>query len=417
MSRSILPISGHTPSPLASSAPQSSATPVPMIDLVEQYGEIREEVREAVDRVLETQHFVLGDEVAAFEQEAARDCDARSAIGCASGSDALLLSLMALDIGPGDEVITSPYTFFATASAITRCGATPVFVDIDPATYNLDPGCVETAVSTRTRAIMPVHLFGLCANMQPLWRVAVRHHLAIVEDAAQAIGATYSGRKAGVLGTLGCFSFFPTKNLGGAGDGGLITSDDADLTRRLRRLRVHGDAGRYQHVEVGINSRLDALQAAVLRVKLRHLADWTRKRQENAARYEAYIAEYGLGDLLELPHGPSGQEHVYNQYVVRVAGSRRDALLQGLRSRDVGCAVYYPQPLHLQECFASLGHRPGAFPEAERASAQTVALPIYPELGAVRQERVVRALAESLGVSRAAWTRTISLPEPEKRAA
>lgn len=417
MSRSILPISGHSPSHAHASSATSTLTPVPMIDLVEQYGTIRQEVRGAVDRVLDAQQFVLGDEVAAFEQEAARDCDARSAIGCASGSDALLLSLMALDIGSGDEVITSPYTFFATASSIVRCGATPVFVDIDPSTYNLDPAAVEAAVSPRTRAIMPVHLFGLCADMQPLWRIAVRYHLAIVEDAAQAIGATYEGRKAGVLGTLGCFSFFPTKNLGGAGDGGLITSDDADLTRRLRRLRVHGDAGRYEHVEVGINSRLDALQAAILRVKLRHLAGWTRLRQENAARYESLLTEYGLSDLLQLPHCPEGRDHVYNQYVVRVAGDRRDAVLQGLRARDIGCAVYYPQPLHLQQCFAPLGHRAGEFPEAERASTQTVALPIYPELGADRQELVVRAIADSLGVSRASRTRLISLPEQERRAA
>ncbi|MBX3438921.1 MAG: aminotransferase class I/II-fold pyridoxal phosphate-dependent enzyme, partial [Planctomycetaceae bacterium] len=243
MSRSILPISGHTLSPAPAPSPASVA--VPMIDLVEQYEAIRDEVNEAVERVLSTQQFVLGEEVFLFECETAADCDARDAIGCASGSDALLLSLMALDVGPGDEVITSPYTFFATGSSITRCGATPVFVDIDPATYNLDPEAVSAAVTPRTKAIIPVHLFGLCADMQPLWRIAVRHHLSIVEDAAQAIGARYAGRKAGVLGTLGCFSFFPTKNLGGAGDGGLITSDDADLTRRLRRLRVHGDAGRY----------------------------------------------------------------------------------------------------------------------------------------------------------------------------
>lgn len=264
---------------------------------------------------------------------------------------------------------------------------------------------------------MPVHLFGRCADMQPLWRLAVRHNLAVVEDAAQAIGATYAGRKAGVLGTLGCFSFFPTKNLGGAGDGGLITSDDADLTRRLRRLRVHGDAGRYQHVEIGINSRLDALQAAVLRVKLRHLAHWTKQRQENAARYEQLVAALGLQDVLELPPAEPGHEHVYNQYVVRVRDGLRETCLEGLRARNVGCAVYYPQPLHLQSCFESLGYRLGDFPEAERAADETLALPIYPELGAERQELVVHALAETLKSSGAARKRSFAVPEPGKRAA
>ncbi|MCA9076736.1 MAG: DegT/DnrJ/EryC1/StrS family aminotransferase [Planctomycetaceae bacterium] len=407
MSESILPLSSATP----------AATPVPMIDLVEQHESIAGEVRDAVEEVFATQRFVLGDEVVDFEHEVASYCDARFAIGCASGSDALMLSLMALDIGPGDEVITSPFTFFATASSITRTGATPVFVDIDPHTYNLDPAGVEAALSPRTRAIMPVHLFGRCAEMEPLWRVAVRHNLAIVEDAAQAIGATHNGRHAGVLGTLGCFSFFPTKNLGGAGDGGLITSDDPDLTARLRRLRVHGDAGRYQHVEVGINSRLDALQAAVLRVKLRHLSKWTQQRQENAARYEELVADSGLNDLLDLPTAKPGCNHVFNQYVVRVHNGRRDEVLDGLRARDVGCAVYYPQPLHLQTCFQSLKYQEGDFPESERASAETVALPIYPELGAARQELVVRAISDSLGVSRAHRERTFSLPQHSKRAA
>lgn len=407
MSESILPLSSAAPAP----------TPVPMIDLVEQHESIADEVRDAVEQVFATQRFVLGDEVVDFEHEVEAYCDARHAIGCASGSDALLLSLMALDIGPGDEVITSPYTFFATASSITRTGATPVFVDIDPTTYNLDPEGVEAAVSSRTRAIMPVHLFGQCADMETLWRVAVRHNLAIVEDAAQAIGATHNGRHAGVLGTLGCFSFFPTKNLGGAGDGGLITSDDPDLTARLRRLRVHGDAGRYQHLEVGINSRLDALQAAVLRVKLRHLPRWTQQRQENAARYEDMIASSGLGDHIDLPTATPESEHVYNQYVVRVKEGRRDELLEGLRARDVGCAVYYPQPLHLQTCFSSLKYQAGDFPEAERASAETVALPIYPELGAQRQELVVQAMCDSLGVGRSHRERTFSLPQTGKRAA
>jgi dTDP-4-amino-4,6-dideoxygalactose transaminase len=407
MSRSILPIAGPSP----------STTPIPLIDLVAQYEAMAGEIREAVERVFATQRFVLGDEVTHFEQEVARFCDADYALGCASGTDALLLALLALDIGPGDEVITSPYTFFATVSSIVRAGATPIFADIDPHTYNIDPAGVEAVISPRTRAIMPVHLFGQCADMQPLWRLSVRHNLAIVEDAAQAIGATYAGRNAGVLGTLGCFSFFPTKNLGGAGDGGLITSDEADLIARLRRLRVHGDAGQYQHVEVGINSRLDALQAAVLAVKLQHLPQWTRARQENAVRYADLIAEYDLSERLEIPLTAPECEHVYNQYVVRVRDGQRDAVLAGLRAREVGCAVYYPTPLHLQPCFANLSYREGDLPEAERASMETVALPIFPELGAARQESVVRAVAETLGEGRVSATRTYSLPEAEKRAA
>ncbi len=398
MSDTILPLAGHL----------SASTPVPLIDLVEQYEAMQDEVREAVDRVFAAQRFVLGDEVADFEAEVAAYCDARYAISCASGSDALLLSLQALEIGPGDEVITSPYTFFATGGAIQRVGATSVFVDIDPVTFNLDPAAVEAAITPRTRAIMPVHLFGQCANMDPLWRMSVRHGLAIVEDAAQAIGATYSGRQAGVLGTTGCFSFFPTKNLGGAGDGGMITCDDADLATRLRRLRVHGDAGRYEHVDVGINSRLDALQAAVLRVKLRRLPRWTQQRQENAQRYQQLFEASGLSECLVLPQTTPECGHVFNQYVVRVPDGRRDALLAGLREREVGCAVYYPAPLHLQPCFESLQYLAGDFPQAELASAETVALPIYPELGAARQEIVVRAMAEVLGVSRNASLRKSS---------
>jgi dTDP-4-amino-4,6-dideoxygalactose transaminase len=378
--------------------------PVPLIDLVEQHETIQEEVHAAVDRVLATQRFVLGEEVAAFEQEIADYCDARHAIGCASGTDALMLALMALDIGPGDEVITTPYTFFATASAIHRAGATPVFVDIDPRTFNLDPAAVAAAITGRTRAIMPVHLFGRCADMETLWRLAVRHGLAIVEDAAQAVGATYRGRHAGVLGTIGCFSFFPTKNLGGAGDGGLLTTDDPDLAARLRRLRVHGDVGRYEHIEVGLNSRLDALQAAVLRVKLRRLESWTAARRLNAERYARQFDEAGVADGVELPDDSTDGRHVYNQYCIRVPDGRRDEVLKGLQERQIGCAVYYPKPLHLQTCFQFLGCRPGQFPEAERAAAETIALPIYAELGAARQERVVRAVAESVTGARRAWT-------------
>lgn len=370
--------------------------PVPLIDLVEQHATIREEVLAAVDALFSTQRFILGDEVAGLEQEIAAYCDARHAIGCASGTDALILALMALDIGPGDEVITTPFTFFATASAIHRVGAKPVFADIDPQSFNLDPQAVAAAITPRTRAILPVHLFGRCAEMEPLWRLAVRHGLAIVEDAAQAIGATYRGRQAGVLGTVACFSFFPTKNLGGAGDGGMLATDDQDLDVRLRRLRVHGDVGRYEHLEVGLNSRLDALQATVLRIKLRHLEKWTQARRDNAARYQERFSAAGLDEHLILPSEDAGCRHVFNQYCVRIRGGRRDGVMSALQSRQIGCAVYYPKPLHLQSCFAYLGHRAGEFPQAEAAAGEVLALPIYAELGEARQERVIAAVLDAV---------------------
>lgn len=382
--------------------------PVPMIDLVEQHQSIREDVFAAVEQVLDSQKFVLGEVVEQFEQEVADYCDSRFAIGCASGTDALMLALKALGIGRGDEVITTPYSFFATASAITRCGARPVFVDIDPITFNLCPIAVESAITSRTRAIMPVHLYGQCADMEPLWRLSVRHGLAIVEDACQAIGAGYRGRKTGVLGNVGCFSFFPTKNLGGAGDGGMMTTDDKDVAARLKRLRVHGDLGGYRHVEVGMNSRLDALQAAILSVKLKHLDEWSSARQQNAMRYTLLLGEQGLMARMDLPAVDTDCDHVYNQYCVRVHDGLRDQVLSGLRERQVGCAIYYPKPLHLQECFLYLGYKEGQFPEAERAAAESLALPIYPELGIHRQQRVAEALSEvyqSIDAARGAVTR------------
>jgi dTDP-4-amino-4,6-dideoxygalactose transaminase len=371
--------------------------PLPLIDLVAQHREIGSEVGEAVNRVFAEQRFILGDEVAELECDLAEYCDSREAIGCASGTDALLLALMALDIGPGDEVITSPYTFFATGSSIYRLGASPIFCDIDPVSFNVDPQAVEAAVTPQTRAILPVHIFGQCAEMEPLWRIAGRANLPIIEDACQAIGAEYQGRRAGVLGTAACFSFFPTKNLGGAGDGGLITTDDPALAARVRRLRVHGEAGQYNHLEVGLNSRLDALQAAVLRVKLRHLDRWTAARQRNARHYEVLFEEYGLLESVMLPVTQHDRRHVYNQYCVRVRGGERDKVLAGLRARQIGCNVYYPKPLHLQPCFADLGYHPGSLPLAEQASRETLALPIYPELTEAQQERVVRGIAEALG--------------------
>lgn len=395
-----------------------AAAPVPLIDLKAQHQSIRADVLSAVERVLDSQVCILGDEVAEFECDVAEYCDARDAIGCASGSDALLLSLMALGVGPGDEVITSPFTFFATASAITRCGATPVFVDIKPDTFNIDPDAVQAAITSRTRAIIPVHLFGQCADMEPLWRLATQHGLAVVEDACQAIGAEYRGRKAGVLGTTGCFSFFPTKNLGGAGDGGLITTDDPELAARLRRLRVHGDLGGYNHQEVGLNSRLDALQAAILRVKLTHLDEWAEARTHNADRYAQLFDERGLHSVLIPPFNAVDQKHVYNQYTVRVTEGRRDAVLASLRQQQIGCNIYYPKPLHLQACFSSFGGRPGQFPVAEQAAAEVLSLPIFAEMTEAQQDRVVSGLCHATGIQdRGRMTISIPFPISESRAA
>jgi dTDP-4-amino-4,6-dideoxygalactose transaminase len=387
---------------MAPASGAAAAAPVPFIDLVAQHRAIEREITETVGRVFSSQAFILGEEVAQLEAEIAAYCDAREAIGCASGTDALILALMALGIGPGDEVITSPFTFFATASSIVRVGATPVFADIEPVGFNLDPASVAAAVTPRTKAVMPVHIFGQVAEMEPMLRTAARHGLAVIEDACQAIGAEYHGRRAGVLGTIGCFSFFPTKNLGGAGDGGIITTDDAALAARMRRLRVHGDTGGYNHVEVGLNSRLDALQAAVLRVKLRHLDSWTAARQRNAARYGEQFKKAGLAGQLTPPATLPARRHVYNQYVTRIGGGRRDAVLASMKAQQVGAAVYYPIPLHLQKCFANLGYRPGDLPQSERACREVLALPIYSELPQDHQDRVVQGLCEALGVGRGA---------------
>ncbi|MGC1276060.1 MAG: DegT/DnrJ/EryC1/StrS family aminotransferase [Planctomycetaceae bacterium] len=380
--------------------PTTDAEPVPFIDLVAQHQTIEAEVMDAVGRVFANQAFILGGEVGELEAEIAAYCDATEAIGCASGTDALILAQMALGIGPGDEVITSPFTFFATASSIVRVGATPVFVDVEPISFNLDPAAVEAAVTPRTKAIMPVHIFGQVAEMEPILRTATRHGLAVIEDACQAIGAEYQGRRAGVLGTIGCFSFFPTKNLGGAGDGGILTTDDPELARRMRRLRVHGDSGGYNHQEVGLNSRLDALQAAVLRVKLRHLDDWTERRQHNAARYVEQFKSTGLIGHLSPPVTLPDRRHVFNQYVTRIGGGRRNAVLNEMKANQIGAMIYYPIPLHLQKCFESLGYCAGDLPEAERACREVLALPIYAELPTTHQDRVIGGLHEALGVGR-----------------
>jgi len=384
--------------PTLNSASESSE-PVPFIDLVAQYQTIRQEVKQAVDHVFENQAFILGEEVEQLEAEIADYCDARFAVGCASGTDAIILALLALGIGPGDEVITSPFTFFATAGAIHRVGATPKFVDIDPVTYNLDPARVEEAITDRVKAIIPVHIFGQCADMETLWRLAVRHNIPLVEDACQAIGAEYRGRRAGVLGTVGCFSFFPTKNLGGAGDGGIMTTDDAEIAARLRRLRVHGDVGGYNHVEVGFNSRLDALQAAVLRVKLRHLEDWSDARRKNARRYVEQFRQLNLLSSVEPPVTAPDQRHVFNQFTLRIRGGMRDDVMNHMRSLGVGCAVYSPIPLHLQECFKHLGYKAGDFPESERAASEVLSLPIFAELTDAQLTRVAAVLAEAATVA------------------
>ena len=365
---------------------------VPLLDLKAQHAALREKLRAAVDRVLDSQQFILGPEVRALEEEIARYTTARHAVGCASGSDAVLLALMALDVRAGDEVITSPFTFFATGSAISRVGARPVFVDIEPRTYNLDVNKIEAAITPRTRALMPVHLYGQCAEMGAIMEIAGRHSLPVIEDAAQAIGAMDGGRQAGTFGRIGCFSFYPTKNLGGAGDGGMLTTNDDRLAERLRALRVHGGTTEYLHREVGINSRLDSLQAAVLRVKLPHLDDWSQARRERAVIYSRLFAEADLKFELRTPFVREGAGHIFHQYVVRVP-AHRDALMKHLQEHGVGTKIYYPVPLHLQECFRDLGYQEGDLPAAERAARETLALPMFPELTFEQQRYVVETVA------------------------
>ena len=359
---------------------------VPLLDLTAQYATIRDEVRAAIDRVCDSQQFILGPEVKALEREIAAYCGARFAVGMSSGTDALLAALLALGIGPGDEVITTTYSFFATAGVIARLGARPVFVDIEPDSFNIDPRQVPAKITPRTRAIMPVHLFGRCADMDPILEAARARGIPIVEDAAQAIGAfDQAGRKAGSIGALGCFSFYPTKNLGAFGDAGMVVTNDPDLAERLRLVRVHGAKPKYHHKIVGGNFRLDALQAAVLRVKLKHLDAWTQARRANAERYCVLFKEAGLIGQVTLPEDVPG--HIYNQFVIRIL--ERDCLQAFLKDQGVGTEVYYPAPLHLQECFANLGHGPGAFPEAERAAQDSLAVPIYPELTEAQQYHLV----------------------------
>lgn len=351
---------------------------VPLLDLKSQHAKIREETLAALVRVVDSQKFILGEEVDKLEDAIARYSQTKYAVGCASGSDALSLALLAADIGAGDRVVTTPYTFFATAGAIARLGAVPVFVDVDPDTFNIDPNLLERALDVpRLRAIMPVHLFGACADMDPIMEMAARRALIVIEDAAQAIGAEYKGRRAGSIGQFGCFSFFPSKNLGAYGDGGMITTNDAAMATKLKALRIHGRTGKYIHEWVGVNSRLDALQAAVLRVKFKYLDEWTSARQRNAGLYRAFLADLHVPVI--TPKTADNQDrHIYNQFVVRA--EQRDELQSHLKAKGIGTEVYYPQPLHLQSCFAQLGHKKGDFPVSEQLAAESLALPISSEV-------------------------------------
>jgi len=394
---------------------------VPLLDLTAQYQTIKEEIIEALEGVLEEQHFILGPKVADLEEKIAAYAGSTYGIGVSSGSDALLVCLMAEEIGPGDEVITTPYSFFATAGVISRLGAKPVFVDIESDTYNIDPDLIEERITPKTRAIIPVHLYGQCADMDRILEIARQKDLTVIEDAAQAIGAEYASKismpskihRAGSMGKYGCFSFFPTKNLGGFGDGGMVVTDDPERAEKLKILRVHGSKPKYYHTFVGGNFRLDAIQAAVLSVKLPYLDAWTAKRQDNAARYDRMLQSTGLVDkgLIRPPkpiwkdavseenpvsnpgrQSPATHYHIYHQYVI--ATPRRDELKAYLSDKGIGTEVYYPVPLHLQECFKDLGYKQGACPVSEEAARTSLALPVYPELALDQQEYVVNSIVE-----------------------
>ncbi len=370
---------------------------VPFFDLTHQFFSLEQEIKLALDEVFKTQQFILGPQVLALEQVIAQYCHTRYAIGVASGSDALLLSLMALGIGPGDEVILPPFTFFATAGSVYRMGATPVFVDIDPDTYNIDPFKIEEKITSKTKAILPVHLFGQCAEMNPLLEMAQAKQLSVIEDAAQALGAEYKphlnseGRRAGQMGHLGCFSFYPTKNLGAFGDAGMVVTDDPDLDKKIKLLRVHGSQPKYFHRLIGINSRLDSIQAAILLVKFNYLEKWTVQRQKIAERYRQLFQDFlPSAPDLRLPTIQFQNRHIFHQYIIRT--SERDPLRQFLLEEGIGTDIYYPAPLHLQECFAFLKYRGGDLPVSEKASNETLALPIFPELSEDQQGYVVERI-------------------------
>lgn len=381
---------------------------VPLLDLKAQYRQIRDEAMAAIAQVCDSQHFILGPQVKALEQKVADYSQCRFGIGVSSGTDALLIALMALEVGPGDEVITTPYTFFATGGTVARVGARPLFCDIDPVSYNLSPAAVEELITSRcelrdgalvnrdtggcVKVLMPVHLYGQMADMEPLLDIARRYGLKVIEDAAQAIGSEYrGGRRAGSLGDIGCFSFFPSKNLGAFGDGGMCTTNDPVLAERLQVLRVHGGKPKYYHALVGGNFRLDELQAAVLNVKIKHLDDWTARRHHNACWYDAAFARAGLDGKVSAPARVDGYRHIYNQYVIRV--ERRDELRKYLSESNIGSEIYYPVPLHMQQCFSYLGHRAADCPESAKAAAETLAIPIYPELNETQMQYTVDMIA------------------------
>jgi dTDP-4-amino-4,6-dideoxygalactose transaminase len=384
----------HSESATARAASSSEiAPPLQYLDLKAQFRTIRGDVLDAIERVMDSQHFILGSEVEKFEAEVAARLGVSHAISCASGSDALVLALMASGIGPGDEVITSPFTFVATAGSIARVGARPVFVDIDPETFNICPKAIESTITPETRAVMPVHLFGLSADMDPILTIVKEKQLVVIEDAAQAIGGRYREREIGTLGDFGCFSFFPSKNLGAAGDGGMITTASPEAAEKLRMLRVHGSKKKYHHEILGTNSRLDALQAAILRVKLRHLDSWSEGRALRAEHYREMFAAENLASRVRVPPAPpAGYTHVYNQFTMRC--DSRDALREYLRESGVPTEIYYPLPLHLQPAFQYLGYHAGQLPQSEAASREVLSLPVYPELTDANQERVVRTIVD-----------------------
>lgn len=362
---------------------------IPPLDLTRQYVSIKNEIDTAVQNVLNHGRFVLGPEVKELESKLAEYCDTGNGIGVASGTDALLLSLMAVGIKPGDEVITSTFTFFATAGVISRLGAKPIFVDIDPGTFNIDPALIEKAVTSKTRAIIPVHLYGQIAEMDEISEISKKHNIPVIEDAAQAIGSTYKGKKAGSVGLAGCFSFYPTKNLGGYGDGGFITTDDDETADLLRRLRIHGARPKYFHALIGINSRLDSIQAAALLVKLKHLPQWHEARRARAQYYDELLSDI---DEVKTPFVRDYNYHIYHQYTILV--EKRDELKEYLKSRDIGCEIYYPLPMHLQECFKDLGYKKGDMPVAEKAADMAISIPIFPELSAEEQDYIAETIRE-----------------------
>lgn len=366
---------------------------VPLCDIQAQYRTLKDELDAAVLRVIGSGQAILGPEVAAFEKEAAEYCGAKYAVGCGSGTDALVLALHVLGIGPGDEVIIPPFTFFATASSVCRVGAKPVFADIDPVTFNIAPDQIKAKITSRTRAVIPVHLFGQCCDMAPIQRIAESYGLHVVEDAAQSLGAEYEGTRCGTLGSIACFSFYPTKNLGTLGDAGMVTTDNPDWAKKLQALRVHGSEVKYYHKYIGYNMRLDAIQAAILRVKLPHVPGWLSRREEAAARYDDLIEQQHLTGFIHRPVTRPDRRHVFNQYVVRVPPAHRDLLVKHLKENGVGVEVYYPLSLHQQECFRFLVHRTGDFPASEEATRTVLALPMFPEITPAQQARVVDVCA------------------------